>query len=113
MEASVLNSGLSTLGAFITLIVVLGEWIFGKQLKWSGEKARYATWGLGAALGALAAYLKLGVFALVQAEGHFAAWYIYGPTMGFVAALAANGTFGVEMVRSVLVLLGIRLPEKA
>ncbi|MCD0159761.1 hypothetical protein IHN63_00410 [Deinococcus sp. 6YEL10] len=110
-DAELMGAGLNTLTGFVALIVVLSEALFGKALKWNGPKAKYGTWGLGVVLGTAAAFLKVGVFAEVSGDNGMGAWYVYGPVLGFIAALTANGTFGISTVRLLLELLRLRVPE--
>jgi hypothetical protein len=89
--------------SFAAAVVAIAEWLVGRILQWDGAKAWIGSLLVAEVLGFVGYWLKLGMF------GDLTLWW-HVALVGFGGTLVANGIFSIEIVRSLLEAVGIRLP---
>jgi hypothetical protein len=105
-----LNSMFLNMGVLIAAILAVSEFLEKIGWKLEGTASQVRSLGVGAVLGTLGAWLKLGMFALVSVTGD-QPFYVSGPLIGIGAAVMSNWSFATPFVKYILEMLKLRPKE--
>ena len=95
----------NTIAGLAAFILVAEEWI-DRVWNLDGIASQVRTWFVGAILGNVGAYFKIGLFVDLLLGGQ--AWYVVGSVVGILCAIGGNVIFQTPAVKAILEALKIR-----